>query len=91
MRTFIILAVATSLAGCVSISEPIQTAPDTYLITMDARGGLQGDGELLGQTVQRANTFCASQGRHAIVQATESHGVQGWTPQENRVVFMCAT
>jgi len=26
---------------------------------MDARGDLQGSGELLTQTIQRANTFCA--------------------------------
>lgn len=91
MPTFITGLATISLGGCVSFSEPVQTAPDpdTYLITMDPLGGLQGSGELLTQTIQRANTFCASQGRHAVVQTTETQGVQGWTPQENHVVFRC--
>ena len=89
VRTFIAGLAVISLAGCVTFSEPVQTAPDTYLITMDARGGLQGSGELLTETIQRANAFCASQGRHAVVQTTETQGVQGWTPQENHVVFRC--
>lgn len=76
-----------SLTGCVSFSEPVQATPDTYLITMDAHSGLQGSGELLTETIQRANTLCASQGRHAVVQTTEGYGVQGWPPQENRGVF----
>jgi len=41
MRPFIAGLEVISLAGCVSFSEPVQTAPDTYLITMVARGGLQ--------------------------------------------------
>jgi hypothetical protein len=88
LRTFITGLATISLGGGVSFSEPVQTAPDT-LITMDARGGLQGSGELLTQTIQGANTFCASQGRHAVVQTTETQGLQGWKPQENHVVFRC--
>ena len=30
MRTFIAGLADTSLGGCVSFSEPVQTAPDTY-------------------------------------------------------------
>jgi hypothetical protein len=62
MRTFITGLAAISVGGCVWFSEPVQTAPDTYLIPRDARGGLHGSGDLLTQTIQRANTFCASQG-----------------------------
>jgi len=47
MHTFIAGLAVISLAGCVTFSEPVQTAPDTYLVTMDAHGGLQGSGELL--------------------------------------------
>ena len=47
MRAFIAGLAVISLVGCVTFSEPAQTAPDTYLITMDAHGRLQGSGELL--------------------------------------------
>jgi hypothetical protein len=62
------------------------------MLSLNARGGLHGDGELLKQSLPRANEFCAARGRglEADVVSTSTAGVQVWMPQNNQVVFTCA-
>lgn len=90
-RIVLLTAVGLLMTGCVSVTDPVAMGEGRYLITLNARGGLQSDGELLAQTVKRANDFCAAQGLHANVVSTQTTGVQMWTPQNNQVVFKCAS
>jgi hypothetical protein len=78
-----------ALGGCVTMTEPVQVGPDTYMIGLGARGGLSSDAELLSQSIKAASTFCASKNRHIEVQNTSTSGVQMWTPQSNQVMFKC--
>ena len=90
MRQVISFGVAlVILGGCVSMSQPVAIGKDTYLITLNARGGFQSDGDLLAQSIERARAFCTSLQRTMEVQSTDVSGTQGWTPQNNRVVFKC--
>ncbi len=77
------------LAGCVTLTEPVAVGENKYVITLNARGGFHSDGELLTQSIAKANSFCEAQGRHAEVTNTQVSGVQMWTPQNNQVFFSC--
>ena len=87
-RIEIVLA-ATILSGCVTMTAPVSMGENRYLITLNARGGFQSDGELLTQSIGKANEFCNAQGKRAEITNTQSTGVQMWTPQNNQVVFAC--
>lgn len=84
------LGIALAVTGCVSMTDPVAMGEGRYLITLNARGGMQSDGELLAQTITKANQFCAAQNKTASIISTKSSGVQMWTPQDNQVVFKCS-
>ncbi len=88
-RLLALVAATISLGGCVSMTEPVSMGENKYMITLNAHGGFQSDGELLTRSVQKANEFCQAQGRKAEIIKTETGGVQMWTPQHNQVVFSC--
>src|SRR5579859_7260188 len=83
------LLVIGTLAACTTVTKPVPMGDERYLITMNAHGGLHGDGELLQQTIMNANQFCSDKGMHAEVLSTQNSGTQMWTPQNNQVVFRC--
>ena len=87
----LVIAEALLLAGCVTMTAPVQVGKDTYMIGVGARGGFSSDAELLAKSIKTAGEFCASLHRSIEVQNTNSHGVQGWTPQSNEVVFKCVS
>jgi hypothetical protein len=62
---------------------------DRYMIGVNARGGFSSNSELLADTIQRANTFCGSMNKRAVVENTNTSGAQGWTPQDAQVTFRC--
>ncbi|HZX70658.1 MAG TPA: hypothetical protein VFE77_07560, partial [Rhodanobacter sp.] len=62
-----------------------------YMISLNAHGGMHGNGELVSETIQRANAFCAGKGGHADVLNSQSSGVQMWTPQDTQVTFKCVS
>lgn len=84
------LTLAGSLvAGCVTVTEPVQVGENEYMIGLGARGGFETDAELLAKSIKAAGEFCAS--RHATIEVvrTTAKGVQMWTPQSNEVYFKC--
>jgi hypothetical protein len=85
----LVLVVVMGLAGCVSTTDPVGVGPDTFMVTLNARAGLKSDGELLSQSIQQANAFRSRTGRIAEVLDSKTSGTQGWTPQNNQVVFKC--
>lgn len=85
---FILIAISI-LAGCVSITDPVAMGEGRYMITLNARGGFSNDGELLTQSINKANEFCFANGKEAKILETSHSGVQMWTPQNNQVVFTC--
>ena len=84
-----LLLMLVAVAGCVNMTEPVSMGENKFMITLNARGGFQSDGELLSRTIQRANEFCRNQGRKAEITNTQTSGVQMWTPQNNQVAFTC--
>jgi hypothetical protein len=84
-------AVALLISGCVTMTDPVPMGEGRYMISLNARGGFQNNGELLAQSIKRANDFCTVQGLHADVLSTQTSGVQMWTPQDNQVVFRCVS
>ena len=90
-QTFIVitLVASASLTACVTMTEPVSMGENRYMLTLNARGGFQSDGELLSRSIQKANEFCQLKGRKAEIANTQTSGVQMWTPQNNQVVFTC--
>jgi len=88
-RCAILIASALALAGCVTMTEPVTAGTNTYMLGLNAKGGMTGDAELLAQTMRAAGAFCERQGRHIELQSSSTSGTQGWTPQSNSVVFRC--
>ena len=82
-------ALLLSVAGCVTITDPVPVGRDTYMMGLGARGGLTNDADLLAQTMKAAGAFCGRQGRRMELQSSSSSGTQGWTPQSNQVIFRC--
>ena len=91
LQMLLLGAVAFLISGCVTMTDPVPMGEGRYMISLNARGGFQNNGELLAQSIKRANDFCAGQGLHANVLSTQTSGVQMWTPQDNQVVFRCVT
>ena len=87
--TIVLLLAVAAIAGCVTVTDPVSIGDNKYLLTLNARGGFQSDGELLTQSVQKANSFCQAQGRRAEITNTNTSGVQMWTPQNNQVYLSC--
>jgi len=90
-RTIAVVILAVVLGACVTMTDPVPMGDGRYMITLNARGGFESDGELLTQSVQKANAFCAElgPGQSANVVGTNTGGVQMWTPQHNQVIFRC--
>jgi hypothetical protein len=89
LLSLFLAAVAVIQTACVSITDPVPMGKDTYMIALSAHGGLSSNAELLAATIKKASEFCAAQGLNVEVTNTGATGVQGWTPQENQVVFRC--
>jgi putative hemolysin len=83
------LAVVVALAGCSTVSPVVPTGRDTYMVGSNARGGFTSDAEVKALAINRANEFCAAQGKRAQVLTSSSSGVQMWTPQNAEVHFSC--
>lgn len=89
MRAFAALLTVLILSACVTPTEPVSMGEGRYMIGVNARGGFSSNSELLADTIQRANAFCATMNKEAVVENTNTRGAQGWTPQDAQVVFRC--
>lgn len=89
MKATLIIAAAVVLTGCTSISPVTPTGPNSYMVGSNAHGGLTSDTEVKALAINRANEFCAAQGKTAQVTGSTSSGVQMWTPQNSEVQFTC--
>lgn len=80
---------ALALSGCVTPTAPVSMGEDRYMIGTNARGGFSSNSQILAETIQRAQAFCATMNKRAVVENTNTSGSQGWTPQDAQVVFRC--
>lgn len=82
-------AVALACTGCASVSEVVPTGPNAYMVGSNAHGGFKSDAEVKALAINRANDFCAAQGKSTQVTNSTSSGTQMWTPQNAEVQFSC--
>lgn len=90
MKIVAIAAVLISLAACTSITPITPAGQDTYLVGVTQRGGFHSFAKVKAKALQQAATYCDKRGQHMQEVETETHGVRGWTPQEQDVTFRCA-
>lgn len=88
MRTLLVLC-ALLAAGCTTVSEVTKTGRDTYMVGATVRGSSAGDIAAQQTALQAANAYCKPSGKTAQLTATQSSGLQGFTPMSSVVHFTC--
>jgi hypothetical protein len=81
--------IAMGLAACSAPSEVVKTGPTTYRVRTDAGGGTPSDAEIKTRGIARANEFCASQGKRAVINIGQSSGWHLFSVQTAEVQFVC--
>ena len=89
MTRSLLLLSAFALAGCVTTSDVTPMGRDTFMVSTDARGGFTSSADLTAKSAQKANAYCAAQGKEMAPNSIQNSGVRGFTPQENTFVFRC--
>jgi hypothetical protein len=91
MKTIFSIGIMLCMAGCSSVSPVTPTGPNSYMVGSNAHGGFSSDAEVKALAINRANQFCAEQGKVAQVTSSQSSGIQMWTPQNAEVNFSCVS
>ena len=89
MKTKILLAGPTILAGCTTVSEVTPAGDGHYTVTTQVRGGMTPWGEVKAASLKRANEYCNSRREQMRQVDMQTHGVRGWAPQEAELTFSC--
>jgi hypothetical protein len=75
--------------GCASTSAIVPYGKDSYIINAeDVWGGLS-PGKLQVHAAQKADAYCAKQGKVMRVRNTSGQGVQWWTGTSSNLIFSC--
>ncbi len=64
---FLIALTLLALAACSSAPDVDKTGPGTYRVRPEAGGGSPTDAEIKARGIQRANEFCAADGKRAVI------------------------
>ncbi len=81
--------VVLALAACSTPSEVVKTGAATYRVRTDAGGGTPSDAEIKTRGIARANEFCESQGKRAVINIGQSSGWHLFSVQTAEVQFVC--
>jgi|SRR5579862_8577441 len=89
MRVVLLIAIAASLGGCVTIgSEVVPVGKDTYQMSMTGVGfATQANTNI--KALKAANDYCAKLNKHMVPKNSAESGVYGWSPRQDNLVFMC--
>jgi len=88
MKTFAVLAVL-AVVGCSTAPDVVKTGADTYKVRPDAGGGSPTDAEIKSRGIKRANEFCDTQGKHAVITIGQTSGWFVFGLQTAEVSFYC--
>lgn len=78
-----------SLCGCTTVSEPVRTGKNTYLLSVKGCDGALLFGASCATTgIKAANNFCEKRGLVATVSGTNEGGQAG-LPQHGTIQFYC--
>lgn len=89
MMRIVAVAVVLVLAGCQSVSNVVPAGSGTYMVGSEVRGGFSSWAEVRALTLNRANEYCANQGKEMEQVDSKTRGARGWTPQEAELTFRC--
>lgn len=92
MRKSVSMALASAcavLAACQSVSDVVPAGSGTYMVGSVVRGGFSSWAEVKALALNRANEYCANQGKEMETVDNKTHGARGWTPQEAELTFRC--
>lgn len=85
------LLLTACLTACTTTSDVVPIGEGRYFVGYQVRGGMTSWGEVKASAIKQATSFCASKGLKVDVINVETHGAQGWTPQNADVTFRCMT
>ena len=80
-----------TIASCTTISPVSPAGKDTYLVSIEKRGGMDSWGELKADTLKQADDYCEKLNKKMTPVKIDTHGARGWTPMQVEVIFSCLT
>ena len=88
-RVLLACVASVAIGGCATVSDVVPTGKNSYMVSMEVRGGLTSDSSVRAKTMLRANQYCDGLGKHFVLDHVQSRGVRGWTPQDSEIYFLC--
>jgi hypothetical protein len=87
MRTIAVMALVL-VTGCVSSSEIVPMGKDSYMVSGQARGGVE-TGKSAIEATKAANAYCAQKGLLMMPRTTNTEGSATWTAETSTLIFTC--
>ena len=88
-RAFVSPLLLLTLVSCTTISPVSPAGKDTYLVSIEKRGGMDSWGELKADTLKQADDYCEKLNKKMTPVKIDTHGARGWTPMQVEVIFSC--
>ncbi len=89
MKSLIAQAICLTLAGCVTMtSDVVPVGRDTYQLSATG-AGFSTQGKTNVKALKAANTYCEKLNKKMVLQHSAESGVYGFSPRQNKVIFMC--
>ena len=85
-KLLVVSVFVIAFLGCITSSGPVPFGKDSYMISIDARGG---QGHVLSDAIKEANAHCASLGKEFVPRNTSQSGVPGWTTVNAQLIYSC--
>ena len=85
----LILLLGSVVAGCASSSAVTPYGKDSYIVAVDDTWGVKAPSQLQVVAAQKANAFCAQQGKVLRVRSTTHGGVAWVSGTSSSLVFSC--
>ena len=89
LRAVAVLSLADWCASCVTTgSDVVPVGKDTYQLSMTGVGfATQANTDI--KALKAANDYCDKLGKHMVPKSSTEAGVYGWSPRQDKLVFMC--
>lgn len=87
-KQLMLILLATVLASCVTVKEPMLVNKDTYIMSTSSR--FTSNAKSLTATLKSASAFCAAKGLNMSIQSSEmSFQPFNGVSRENNLIFKC--
>jgi hypothetical protein len=83
------LVILTVLTGCASTSAVTPYGRDSYVVSAADTSGFTSPEKLHANAAEKANAFCANQGKVMIARDNSGQRTPDWTITASSLIFSC--